>query len=136
VFETKTQVINKVENKQKVEQLNEEISNTLITDQDLSKTIEVVIIKNKRKVNERVLKVDSVAAIIEVKVEKQEELDWIPMITQIKEKRLRKEWKSIIKNDYIYSYHIIVRKKEVLSLSLVGITLKNFNQAIISPEKE
>jgi hypothetical protein len=58
------------------------------------------------------------------------------MITQIKEKRLRKEWKSIIKNDYIYSYHIIVRKKEVLSLSLVGITLKNFNQAIISPEKE
>jgi hypothetical protein len=75
VFETKTQVINKVENKQKVEQLNEEISNTLITDQDLSKTIEVVIIKNKRKVNERVLKVDSVAAIIEVKVEKQEELD-------------------------------------------------------------
>jgi hypothetical protein len=53
-----------------LEQLNEKIFDTLITDQDLLKTTEVIIIEEKRKVNKRVLEIDSVDTTIKVKVEK------------------------------------------------------------------
>jgi hypothetical protein len=58
-------------------------------------------------VNEKVSEVDSVDVTVEVKVEKQEKLDWIPIITQIEEKRPKKEWKQTMKDDYIYSFHIV-----------------------------
>jgi hypothetical protein len=50
-----------------------------------------VIIEKKRKMNKRILKINSVNVTIKVKVEKQKELDRISMITQIKEKCLRKK---------------------------------------------
>jgi hypothetical protein len=58
------------------------------------------------------------------------------MIKQIKEKCLRRKWKPTIKDNYKNSFYVIVRKAEVLFSLLVGVTPKNFNQAITGLEKE